>query len=182
MHAEEQARFFVDRAFVVAQARTIGGADLAKNCATFRHDVRDAEAIADFDQFAAGDYYFGGFGESVEDQENCGGVVVHDDGGFGSDEVSEQARGVDIALAALAARNIVFEIGIMSGVSAISAAAAVESGARPRFVCSTTPVALITRRREGASTRPTSSATRDSSCADSDCRGVGLVSLRGVGS
>src|SRR5208282_6116509 len=100
MDAEEQASLVGDRALVVAQAGAIGGADFAKQRAAFGHDVWNAEPIADFDQFAAGDDDLGGFRESVENEKYGGGVVVDDDGGFGADQLGEQATGVDIALAA----------------------------------------------------------------------------------
>ena len=53
--AEEQASAFVEGAFVIADARAIGGADFAQHGAAFGHDVGNAEAVADFDQLAAGD-------------------------------------------------------------------------------------------------------------------------------
>ena len=95
---------------VIAQAGAVGGADFAEQRAAFGHDVWNAEAIADFDQLAAGDDDFGAFGERVEDEKNGSGVVVDDDGGFGADQFGEQAGGVDVAFAACAARDIVFEI------------------------------------------------------------------------
>ena len=53
----------------------------------------------------------------------------------------QQRRGVDVALAAAAGGEIVFEIGIAG-----DDGHAAPSGARPRLVCRTTPVALMTRR------------------------------------
>ena len=43
------------------------------------HDVGNAEAVADFDQFAARDDGFAAGGEFVERQEYGGGVVVDRD-------------------------------------------------------------------------------------------------------
>ena len=73
----------------------------------------------------------------------------------------------------------------------ICATAACESGARPRLVCRTTPVALMTRRRHGAravstfSTTPTttsamiSATTRASSWASSNASGFGTADCDG---
>ena len=58
---------------------------------------------------------FGIFRERVQDEENGGGVVVDDNRGFRADELRQQAGGVNVALAALAAFDIVFEIRIVSG-------------------------------------------------------------------
>ena len=55
------------------------------------------------------------FREGVQDEENGGGVVVDDNRGFRADELRQQAGGVNVALAALAAFDIVFEIRIVSG-------------------------------------------------------------------
>ena len=66
MHTKENAGVFVDGVFVVAQARTIRGADLTKNRAALRHDFRYAKAIADFNELTAGDNDFTAFGECGE--------------------------------------------------------------------------------------------------------------------
>src|SRR3984885_15039931 len=92
-------------AFVIAQASAIGGADFAEERAAFGHDVWNAETVANFDQFAAGDDDFGGFRERIEDEKNRGCVVVDYDGGFGAHQVREQFVRVGIALAALTARR-----------------------------------------------------------------------------
>lgn len=69
----------------------------------------------------------------------------------------------------------------------ICARTACESGARPRLVCRTTPVALITRRSDGAradstltmTSATTSATTRASNCAESDASGFGAVDCDG---
>ena len=83
MNAKEQTRIFVDGIFVVGDARAVGGADFAKHCAALFHDFRDAETIADFDQFAARDDDFAAPRESGKSKQNGGGTVVDDDGCFG---------------------------------------------------------------------------------------------------
>ena len=113
--AKKEARAFVDGALVVADPRAIRRAYFVKDGATFGHDLGDAEAVADFDKLTARDDDFGGFRERVEDEKDGGGVVVDDDGGFGADEIGEEAGGVDIALSALAGGDVVFEIGVARG-------------------------------------------------------------------
>ena len=113
--AEEEARALVEGAFVIADARAIRGAHFAQDGAAFGHDVWNAEAVADFDQLAAGDDDFGIFRERIQDEENGGGVVVDDDRGLRANELRQQAGGVNVALAALASFDVVFEIRIVSG-------------------------------------------------------------------
>ena len=62
---------------------------------------------------------------------------------------ASRRAGVDVALAAFAARDIVFEIRVAGGGCVDLRDGGSESGARPRLVCRTTPVALMTRRRDG---------------------------------
>ena len=90
MHAQQQTRAFADGAFVVANAGAIGGADFAQDGAAFGHDVRDAEAVAYFDELAARDDGFTAFCKRVQDQKDRGGVVVHDDGRFRAGQFPEK--------------------------------------------------------------------------------------------
>jgi len=55
MDAEQQARALADGRAVVFDAGAVGGADLAERGTGVRHDFGDAKAVADLDQFAAGD-------------------------------------------------------------------------------------------------------------------------------
>lgn len=100
----------IDGALVIGDARAIGGADFSQARAARGHYVGDAKAVADFDEFAAGDDDFGVFGECIEHEKNGGGVVVHNDGGFRAGDFREQAVGVRVALAARAGGDVVFEI------------------------------------------------------------------------
>ena len=79
MHAQQQARAVVDGVAVIVDAGAIGGADFAQDGAGARHDVGNAEAVADLDQFAARDDRFAAGGEFVEGEEDGGGVVVDGD-------------------------------------------------------------------------------------------------------
>ncbi len=109
------------------------------------HDIGDAEAVADFDQFAARDDGFAARGQFVEREKERGGVVVDRDARR-AEQALDQAADVDVALAAAARGEIVFEVRV-----ARKKVDGSPSGARPRLVCSTTPVALMTRRRDGRS-------------------------------
>ena len=99
MHAQQQARAVVDGVAVVVDVRAVGGADFAQRGAGARHDVGDAEAVADLDQFAARDDHFAAGREFVERQEDGGGVVVDGDAGRAQQPL-EQSADVDVALAA----------------------------------------------------------------------------------
>ena len=57
------------------------------------HDIRNAEAVADFDQLAARDDDFAARGQFVQRQENGGGVVVDGDAGR-AEQAFQQARPV----------------------------------------------------------------------------------------
>ena len=102
MDAEQETGVFIDGALVVGDARAVGGAHFAEDGAALVHDVGNTEAIADFDEFAAGDDDFGIFRERVEDEKDRGGVVIDDDGGFGGGGEGEELRDVSVALAASA--------------------------------------------------------------------------------
>jgi hypothetical protein len=110
--AEEEFGARREGALVIGDAGAISGPYFADDRAAGGHDVRDAEAVANFDELAAGDDDFGVFGEGVEDQEDGGGVVVDDDGGFGAGGEGEEAGDVSVTLAALAGREVEFEIGV----------------------------------------------------------------------
>ena len=110
MDAEQETRAFVEGAFVIADARAIRGAHFAQHGAAFGHDVRNAEAIADFDQLAARNNHLCPLREGVQDQENSGGVVVDDNRSLSPNELRQQPGRVDVALAALAPFEVVFEV------------------------------------------------------------------------
>ena len=113
MDAEENARFFSDRAFIVRQARPIRGADLSKRRAALRHDFGYTKAVADFDEFAARDEHFAVACERGEDEQNRRRAVVDDNRRFGAGEALEELRGVDVALPARASLEVVFEVGVL---------------------------------------------------------------------
>src|SRR6266478_1321379 len=61
MHAQQQPRVLIDRVFVIDYVRAIRSPDFSKHRSALRHDLRDAEAVADFNQFAPRDDYLSAF-------------------------------------------------------------------------------------------------------------------------
>ena len=117
MHAQQHARALVDGGGVVADARAIGGAHFAQDGAAFGANVRDAERVADFDQLAARDDDLIALRQGVEGQEDGGGIVIDHQRPFRTQKPGEEAVRVRIALAALAAGQIVLQIGIPAAAS-----------------------------------------------------------------
>src|SRR6266567_2825283 len=115
MHAKQETRLFVDGVFVVSEARAIGGANLAEDCAALFHDFGDSKTIADFDELAARDDDFAAASKSREGDQDGGGAIVDDDRGFRAREAVEQLGSVNVALAARAGFEIVFQIAVLRG-------------------------------------------------------------------
>src|SRR5712692_3429642 len=113
MYAQQEARFFADAVLVVCHAGAVGGADLAENCAALRHDFRNAEAITNFDELAAGDDDLAALGQRRENKEHCGGTVVDDDRGFGASEPLQRLCCMHVAFAARTGLEVVFEIAVL---------------------------------------------------------------------
>src|ERR1039458_6060856 len=73
------ARAVVDGGAVILDARAIGSAHFAQGGAGMCHDLGNAEAVADFDEFAARDDGLAAGGEFMHGEEDGGGVVVDRD-------------------------------------------------------------------------------------------------------
>ena len=100
---------------VVVGAGAVGGADFDEAGAGLSEDVWDAEAAADFDGLAAADDDFAVLGVGGECEEECGGVVVDDEGGFCAGEGAEEPVGVMVAGAAGSGGEVEFEVGVAGG-------------------------------------------------------------------
>ena len=111
MDAQQQPRALVDGGAVIVQMRAVGRADLAQNRAGARHDIGNAEAVADLDQLAARDHHFAARRELVQGQKDGRGIVIHDDTA-GAEQPFEQRRRVDIPLAAAALGEVVLEVAV----------------------------------------------------------------------
>ena len=140
MHPQQKAGVAIDGAFVIRQTSAVGRTDLPQDGVRLCHDLRNAEGAADFDQLSAGHDGFAAFGQGIErEQHRCSVVVDHDgvDGcgrrmggpaggarlrqgqaspgfatGMPSEQLPEEPIDMDVALAALAGREIEFEIRI----------------------------------------------------------------------
>ena len=111
------------------------------------------EAVADLDQLAAADHDLLAGSQGHGGQQQGGGVVVDDvhaaRGGYRAGQCGQRT-----STAAGAATGLQVELDVCGAAAVTTAStAACDSGARPRFVCTTTPVALMTGRRLDALTR-----------------------------
>ena len=150
VHLHDGARSVRERALVVVDVRAVGRADFDEPRAAALHDVGDAEAAADLDQLAARDDGLPSLRERVEREHQRRRAVVDDERVLGAGELAEQADAVRrSAIRARRRRGRTRGSCIRSATRAIASIAPSASGARPRFVCSTTPVALMTRRSDG---------------------------------
>ena len=129
-----------DRALVVGDARPVGGADLDEPRARARQHVRDAEAVADLDQLAARHDHLAALGERGEREQHGRRVVVDDQRRLGAGQPPQERRAVVLPRAARAVGEVVLEVRVAARhLLARGSSAASASGARPRFVCRTTP-------------------------------------------
>ena len=144
VHLEDRAYAVGHRGPVVADARPVGGADLDQSRPGGAHDVRDPELSADLDQLSSGDQHLLAFRQRGEAEEQRGGAVVDHEGVFCAGEGDQQLLGPGGALASATRTAIDLEVAVAPRRDGRSDRRGQASGARPRFVCRTTPVALIT--------------------------------------
>ena len=111
MDAQQERGFGGDGVGVIGNCGFVGGADFDELNASGAHDVGDAEAIADFNEFAAADDDIPAFGQGVEHEEDGGGVVIDGDG-WRAGEPFEDGAAVTIALAAFAGGEVVFKVAV----------------------------------------------------------------------
>ena len=100
-----------DRGGVVLEMGAVGGADLDQPAAGAGHDVGDAEGAADLDELAARDDDLAAGGQRRQHQQHGGGVVVDRGRRLRAGQAMQPGRDVIVALAAAAAREIVFQRG-----------------------------------------------------------------------
>jgi len=99
----------------VCDPRAVCRSHFAHDCAAGVHDVGEAEAATDFDEFSPGDDDFAIAGEGGEGEDEGGGVVVDDGGGFGAGEGAEEIADEMGAATAFAGFEIEFDGGVASG-------------------------------------------------------------------
>ena len=112
VHLEDQRDVGAQRAFVVGEARAVGGADLDQPTARLGHDLRHAEAAADLDQLAPRHHDVPAACERGERQQHRRGVVVHDQPRLGPARAREQRAGVSVPRPAPAGRQIELQVRI----------------------------------------------------------------------
>ena len=82
MHSQQRACFFIDGIFVVRELGAIRGPNFAQERPALLHDFRNAETVANFDQFAARDDHFAAARQCREHNKNSGGAIVDHDRRF----------------------------------------------------------------------------------------------------
>ena len=98
---------------VVCDARAIGRPNFAQDCSALRHYFGNAETVADFDQFPPRDNYFAVACKRGKHHQDRRGAIVDHDRIFCACQARQQFSRMHIALAARAAFQVVFQIGIM---------------------------------------------------------------------
>ena len=137
---------------VVGGARAVGRADLAQPRAGALHDLGDAEAVADLDELAARDDDLAPAGERREREHERGRAVVDADRRLGAGQLATSAATWSWREPRPPRGQVELEVRVAARRRPARARARPRpSGARPRFVCRTTPVAFSTGRSDGSS-------------------------------
>ena len=150
VHAQERGRPLGERPLVVGEPRPVGRPHLDERGARAGEHVGDAEAVADLDQLPAGDDHLATLGQRRQREQHRGRVVVDDERCLGAGQLPQHRRDVVLPGAAAPALDVVLEVRVAGADLARRARGRHSaSGARPRFVWTTTPVAFSTRLRLG---------------------------------
>ncbi len=75
---------------------SVGGPYLPQDGSTPLHDIGNAEGPSNLDQLPPGDDDLLSLGKCVEHQQDCSGIIVHDQGGFSSRQSAENPLDVGI--------------------------------------------------------------------------------------
>src|SRR5207237_6758149 len=98
MHTQQEAREVVDRFFIILDARAVCRADLAQTRPAASHDFGNPKGIPDLDLLSTGSDYFAALTQCVQYQKDCSRIVIHHDGGFGAEQLTEYLVDVYITL------------------------------------------------------------------------------------
>ena len=104
----EGRRIFADGPFVVGQMSLVGRTDFADTAAALFDDVGNPEGAADFDEFPPRHDDFPAGGHAGQGQEDGSGIVIDDDGIFGTGQLTEKFPDMVIARSPLAGSQVVF--------------------------------------------------------------------------
>ena len=135
VHAQEQRRRVADRALVVLGPRAVRRPDLHEPRAGPRQHVRNAEAVADLEQLAAGDDDLASLGERGEREQHRPGVVVDDERALGAGEPPQHVGDVVLARPACAFGEVVLEVRVAAADLERRARAPPPPAARGRGSC-----------------------------------------------
>ena len=98
-----------DRAAVVVQPRAVGRADVDEPRARLLHDVGNAKPATDLDALTSAHWHLAPGGQSRQDEQHCGSVVVDDHRGLGVAQPRQQRADPSLARASLAGRQVELE-------------------------------------------------------------------------
>src|SRR5262249_58778664 len=108
--AENRRSVWADCRLVVGGARLVRRPDLDQPGTGWREHLGDPEAVADFDQLAAGHNDLAAFGERGEREQDGRRVVVDDEGVLGAGEAAQAGGEVVVARASRAFSQVVLEV------------------------------------------------------------------------
>ena len=113
MHGEDGARLPADGVLVVGRMGAVGRADLAQPRSAGGDDVGHAEGAPDLHQLAPGNDHLAAAGETVEQQQHGGGVVVDHNRGFGAAGVADHPLDVGDPRPPLAGFQVDLEVAVV---------------------------------------------------------------------
>ena len=113
MHREDGTGLFAEGVLVVGPMGPVGRADLAQARPAGGDDVGHAESAPDLDQLAPGDDHLAAAGETVEQQQHGGGVVVDHNRGFGAAGVADHPLDMGEPRSPLTGFQVDFEIAVV---------------------------------------------------------------------
>ena len=148
MHLEQHARVGADRRAIVLEPRLVRGADFDQAGAALSDHIGHTKAAADLDQFAPRDDHLAAACSARSTQAEWPPLRCSPQAPPPPPSIREavvRAPAYAIRAEPVARSNSRLQYPAATSVTAAIASAA--SGARPRLVCRTMPVALIVRRR-----------------------------------
>ena len=159
--AQDHGRLGPERTLVVGDTGAVRGADLDEPRARAGEHVGDPEAAADLDQLAARDEHLAALASAARASSTAAALLLTTSAASAPVIRCSSAGEMVLARAARPGVEVELEVGVAAADLDDASSAACASGARPRFVWITTPVALITRRSDGGWRRPAPRARLD---------------------
>src|SRR5690349_15414968 len=110
MDLDDYAGVGAEAAPIVADVRSVGRADFDEAGAAFCHDVGNAKASPDLDQFASRHDGLTSLSDRVEGEHQRRRSIVDDERVFGAGELAKQRRAMDVARSPSAGVEIKLDI------------------------------------------------------------------------